>query len=387
MTIHTAIHRRTTISLPRRRLIAIVIAVALVGAACSNNDDAAPGQDPITTTTIGTDTTTVTDPGAVTDPESDPEQIIGLFDVSDLVKAARSGVVSVTQEQVTLDIFGLPEEIPVGAGTGVVVDDEGLVLTNHHVIAGADRVLVTGPDGEPRDATVVAEALSRDLALLQVDDHEGLTPLPFADLSGLEVGEPVLAIGNALGLDAADPTVSAGIVSAIGRTLKSPVGTMQDLIQTDAAINPGNSGGPLLNAKGEVVGVNTAIIGRAQNVGFAISIDTASGFIERYRSGIGEPFVGVSMVDNSPPAADRFDLATTTGALIIEVVPNSAADLADIEPFDVITRFGDTDITTADDLTRAVLAAAPGDTIEIDVTRGQQTFTVTLTVGERPIGT
>ena len=387
----------------RRRSLALLAAIALVAAACSTNDTdgSTTPADETTTTTVTTDTSndtdTTTDSDTTTDADDaaaeadaspvESEEIVGVFDVSDLVKEVRPGVVSVTQERVRLDIFGLPEEIPVGAGTGVVVDDQGLVLTNHHVIAGATRVLVTGEDGEPRDATVVAEASTRDLALLHVDDHTGLTPLPFADLTVLEVGDPVIAIGNALGLDAAEPTVSAGIVSATGRTLDSPVGTMQNLIQTDAAINPGNSGGPLLNANGEVVGINTAIIGRAQNVGFAISIDTADAFIDRYHSGIGEPFVGVSMVDNSPPAADRFDLATTVGALIIEIVPDSAADQAGIERFDVITRFGDTDIETADDLTQAVLAAAPGDTVEIDVVRGQRTSTTTLTVGERPIGT
>ena len=377
----------------RRGLIALLAAIALIATACSTDltDGRAAAGDETTSTTLATGTSEAPTADTDTDPPDaapvETNEAIGLFDVSDLVKEVRPGVVSVTQERVRLDVFGLPEEIPVGAGTGVVVDGEGLILTNHHVIAGATRVLVTGEDGEPRDATVVAEASTRDLALLQVDDHSGLTPLPFADLSVLEVGDPVIAIGNALGLDAAEPTVSAGIVSATGRTLDSPVGTMQKLIQTDAAINPGNSGGPLVNTNGEVVGINTAIIGRAQNVGFAISIDTADAFIDRYRSGVGEPFVGVSMVDNSPPAADRLDLATTIGALIIEIVPGGAADQADIERFDVITHFGDTEIETADDLTQAVLATTPGDTVDVDVVRGQQTFTVTLTVGERPIGT
>ncbi len=379
----------------RRRLAAIIASVAIGLAACSNRGNAAataPVDTAATTTTTAqaepgpTPVPSTTGPSSSRQP-ADSGPLVGLFDVSDLVKAVRPGVVSVTQEQVRLDTFGLPEEIPVGAGTGVVVDDDGLVLTNHHVIAGASRVVVTGEDGQPRDATVVAEASTRDLALLLVDDHAGLSPLPFADLSAIEVGDPVIAIGNALGLDAAEPTVSAGIVSATGRTMNSPVGTMQDLIQTDAAINPGNSGGPLLNASGEVVGINTAIIDRAQNVGFAISIDTAAQFIERYHLGIGEPFVGVSMVDNSPPAADRFDLAVTTGALIIEVVPGSAADVAGVERFDVITRFGDTPIDTADDLTQAVLAASPGEVVEIDVVKGEQTTTITLTVGERPTGT
>jgi len=312
---------------------------------------------------------------------------LDLYDVSDLVKRVRSGVVSVTQERVRLDLFGVPEEVPAGVGTGIVIDDAGFVLTNFHVIQGASRVIVTGEDGRQRDATVVAEASARDLALLQLDDTDGLEALPFGTLETLEVGDPVIAIGNALGLDSTDPTVSAGIVSAKGRTIRTELGTMQDLIQTDAAINPGNSGGPLLNANGEVVGVNTAIAGNAQSIGFAISVDTAARFIERHRLGVGEPFLGVQMLDNSPAAAERLDLGSETGALVIDVVSASPADQAGLIQWDVIVRIDDTDIETSSDAVIALLDTLPGDVVALEVVRGQERLVVEATIGERPRGT
>jgi S1-C subfamily serine protease len=312
---------------------------------------------------------------------------VDLYDVSDLVKQVRGGVVSVTLEQVRLDLFGNPEEVPAGAGTGIVIDDEGLVLTNFHVIRGAARVMVTGEDGRQRHADVVQEASARDLALLRLDDAAGLEALPLGTLENLEVGDPVVAIGNALALDSSDPTVSAGIVSAKGRTIRTELGTMQDLIQTDAAINPGNSGGPLLNGAGEVVGVNTAIAGGAQSIGFAISVDTAARFVERYRLGIGEPFLGVQMIDNSPGAAQRFDLSEDSGALVIEVAPASPADAAGLDPWDVIVRIGDTDIADSSEAVAAILDTLPGEDVEVEVMRGRERIIVEVAIGERPRGT
>ena len=369
------------------------LALALVGltvscTTASDPTDAVDAQPQITSTTTAPQPSESTPPsGAAGQAAADPVGSLDLYDVSDLVKRVRGGVVSVTQERVRLDLFGVPEEVPSGAGTGIVIDSSGLVLTNFHVIEGAARVVVTGEDGRQRDAEVVAEASSRDLALLQLEDTEGLQPLPLGTLETTEVGDPVIAIGNALGLDSTDPTVSAGIVSARGRTIRTQLGTMQDLVQTDAAINPGNSGGPLLNAHGEVIGVNTAIAGDAQNIGFAISVDTAAKFIERYRLGIGEPFLGVQMVDNSAAAADRFDLGTDSGALIIEVVSASPASDAGLEQWDVIVRVGDTEIATSADAVSAITDANPGDRIELELVRGEERLVVEATIGERPSGT
>jgi len=256
------------------------------------------------------------------------------------------------------------------------------------VIAGANRLIVTAEDGRQRPAEVVAQASNRDLALLQLEDAEGLEPLPFGELEALEVGDPVIAIGNALGLDSTDPTVSAGIVSAKGRTIRTEVGTLQDLVQTDAAINPGNSGGPLLNASGEVVGINTAIAGGiAQNIGFAISAETASRFVERYQLGLGESFIGVQLVDNSAAAADRFELGVDNGGLVIEVVPGGPADEAGLEQWDVIVRIGDTTITESGEVVAAIQELLPGDAVELEVVRGRDRLQVDVVIGERPQGT
>ncbi len=371
--------------------LVLVLVLLMSGCAVGTSEPSSPAGAQATTETSdspvpGTTTPAPTDPGA-DDVAGGLVQTLDLYDVSDLVKQVRPGVVSVTQERVRLDLFGVPEEVPAGAGTGIVIDETGLVLTNYHVVQGAVRVIVTGEDGQQRDATVVAEASARDLALLQLDDIASLDPLPFGSPEALEVGDPVIAIGNALGLDSTDPTVSAGIVSAKGRTIRTQLGTMQDLIQTDAAINPGNSGGPLLNAAGEVVGVNTAIAGGAQNIGFAISVDTAARFIERYRLGVGEPFLGVQMVDNSPAAQARFDLGAESGALVIDIVPAGPADEAGLAQWDVIVRFGDLVIETSADAAAAVLDTVPGEAVEIEVVRGQERLVIEVMIGERPQGT
>jgi S1-C subfamily serine protease len=366
-------------------LVAVVLAILLVGCDVTDSADspnmttsAAP------TTAASVETTAAATPGT-TAPPLLPS--LDLYDVSDLVKQVRPGVVSVTQERVQIDFFGVPEEVPAGAGTGIVIDDTGHILTNFHVIEGASAVIVTAADGVGREATVVAQASTRDLALLEIDDATGLEPLPLGDLTTVEVGDPVIAIGNALGLDSTDPTVSAGIVSATGRTISTQLGTLQELVQTDAAINPGNSGGPLLNASGEVIGINTAIAGGAQNIGFAISVETAKQFIERYRLGVGEPFIGVQMVDNSPAAASQLELAVDAGALVIEIVPGSPAAAAGLQQWDVIVAIDGTTITTGGDVIAAVQQTVPGDEVAVEVVRSRDTRTLTVTVGERPPGT
>lgn len=348
---------------PARALLAILIAVAMVLASCT------PG-------TEDTDQTSTT--GSLESQSGD------LYDVSSLVEQVSPGVVSVIQEQVRIDLSGNPEEVPAGSGTGIVVEGNR-VITNAHVVNDADSVFVVAGDGNQRQAEVLAASPARDLALLEVENTEGLEPLVVHD-GEVEVGSAAIAIGNALGLDAASLTVSAGIVSAVGRTIRTQSGILENLIQTDAAINPGNSGGPLLNGDGEVIGINTVVAGgRAQNVGFAIPMTIASAFVDQFDRGIGEPFLGVAVVDNSAPIAQRLGIETNSGAVVIEVQPDSPADQAGLGQGDVITMLGDTSIGTAAELTQAVFDQEPGDTVALEILTAEGSETLEITVGERSV--
>lgn len=248
-----------------------------------------------------------------------------------------------------------------GQGSGVVFTDDGLVLTNAHVVEGATQVTVTLPgDRRARAATVVGADASRDVAVVRVDDTEGLVVAPLGSSQEVRVGQDVVAIGNALGLRG-DPSVTRGIVSALDRS----IGNLSGLLQTDAAINSGNSGGPLVNAAGQVIGINTAVAvqSNAQNIGFAIPIDDARAIAERIVSG-GQPtttgFLGVSSTD----AAD-----SATGAAVIEVTAGSPAAGAGLRPGDVIVAVDGTAVSGASALGRLIGARAPGDEVTITILR------------------
>jgi S1-C subfamily serine protease len=309
-----------------------------------------------------------------------------LTDVSELVDAVSDGVVAVSQGQFRFEVEDLLQSVLVraGVGTGIVIDDDGHILTNYHVIAGAEVVTVTLRNGDERVATVIGEAPDFDLALLAVGDSSGLEPIPFGSSDELEVGDPVVAIGNALGLDETAPTVSVGIVSARGRTLEAENGTiLQGLLQTDAAINPGNSGGPLLNRDGALVGINTAIVGGAQNLGFAIAIDGATGVIDEFLSGQGGPFIGVRLTDNSPQLATQLRLATDRGA-IVAAVTSGPGLTAGLRPGDVVVGVDGAVIDSARDLIATIAISTPGTDLTLDVVRGLERLDIVVSVGQRP---
>jgi len=375
----------------RCRLPIALVAVTVTAAACTatvvaggTTTTTAPASTTTTTTTTIASTTTPAPALATPLPSSAGGSGLDLFDVAPLVDQVRNGVVAVTEARIVTDLQGNPAQVPQGAGTGIVIDDQGHILTNYHVIAAGQVFVVTAADGVDRKASVVGTAPHHDLALLQVQDTHGLVPIPLGSSEAMRVGNPVVAIGNALALDATTPTVSAGILSAKGRTIRTPNATLHNMLQTDAAINPGNSGGPLLDARGEVIGINTAIAGGAQDIGFAIAIDSVKPTIERMLAGIGEPFLGVSMVDNSPLAKARLDLATDTGALVVEVVPGSPAEKVGIQRFDVIVAIDGTEVRTAQDVIDLLGTKAPGDQVTVRLVRGHDTLEVTATLAERP---
>ncbi|MCA1842198.1 MAG: trypsin-like peptidase domain-containing protein, partial [Actinobacteria bacterium] len=242
-------------------------------------------------------------------------------------------------------------------------------------------------------ARVLGRDTTADLAVVKVD-AAGLPAVKIGSSDALVVGDSVVAIGNALALYGG-PTVTQGIVSALYRTISAgdqgSAGnseTLRHVLQTDAAINPGNSGGPLLNAAGEVVGINTAVAGDAQNIGFALAIDKAMPIINQLKTGTtpAQPFLGLSTVTLTPGIQRQLGLDVGKGAVVAAVTPGSGADAAGLSQGDVITKIDGTDIGSADDVTTAVADHKPGDTIDITVERGGSTRTLTATIGRRAGG-
>lgn len=270
-----------------------------------------------------------------------------------------------------------------GEGTGIVVDDEGHILSNYHVISGAESVSVYAEDGRERSARVIFGDPATDIAILEVEDTAGLTPLALGESGLMEVGDPVIAVGNALGLDETSPTVSVGIVSALGRTIETDQAVLEDLIQTDAAINSGNSGGPLLNAAGEVIGINTAIASGAENIGFSISIDSVEEEIRQALSGMGVPFVGVTTLANREDLADRYRLATSEGLIVTSVLPTGPAADAGVQAGDIILAVDGVEVETAEQLDAAIEGAGAGASLSLTIQRGRSQGDLTVAIAER----
>ncbi len=307
----------------------------------------------------------------------------GALDVPAILKRVRGSIVTVTARNVPVNSL-LETQPGRQIGSGFVFDDSGLILTNHHVIAGGNSITVTFVDGKHYEAKVVGSDTRTDLAVLRID-ADGLQALPLAEEPPV-VGTPVVAVGDALALPGG-PTVTAGIVSAVDRTIQEPSGAvLTHLLQTDAAINPGNSGGPLLDARGVVVGVNTAKEADASGISFAISVANAAADIRALatKGRIVHPFIGVELTDNSPALAARFDLPVDTGALVISVVGGSPADKAGIRAGQVIVGIGDTKIDDASTVTEALASREPGDEVTLKIATSSGTRTVELTLGTAP---
>ena len=342
------------------RLVAPYLALLLIAVSCTSS-----GGETTTGAGVVTETTPLSTSAA------QPGLAVTLTDVSELVKAVEASVVTVTQTQLRLDdIQG--GEVPSGTGTGIVIDNEGHVLTNAHVVAGAQSVIVVGFDGSPRNAQVVgiwAADQNSDLALLLLEDPSGLEPISMGDSDRLEVGDPVVAIGNALGLGL---SVSVGIVSAVGRQIRTDTSSIEDVLQTDAAINPGNSGGPLLDAEARLIGINTAIAGNAQNIGFAIPVNSAVPFIAYVVADAGQPFIGASLLTVTPQIAGQFGLLVEEGAAITEVLGGSASADAGLMTGDIIIAVDSEPITTRDDALERVESAGVGATIILTILHDPQ---------------
>jgi S1-C subfamily serine protease len=270
-----------------------------------------------------------------------------------------------------------------GSGSGVIVAPDGLILTNSHVAGAASRIEVTTADGQDLHARLVGDDPDTDLALIRIDEPATLPSARLGDSKRLKRGQLVIAIGNPLGFES---TVTTGVVSALGRSLRSRNGRLiDDVIQTDAALNPGNSGGPLVSSRGEVVGINTAVIMGAQGICFAVAANTASFVLgELVRHGrVRRAFIGIAAQQTAiPPLRRRAAGLTQDRAVMIGTVePDSAAERAGLRSGDIIVALDGTTIAGADDLVRALTGDKIGRSVAFDVLRG----TERLTVGAVPL--
>ncbi|MFZ9232147.1 MAG: S1C family serine protease [Ilumatobacteraceae bacterium] len=312
----------------------------------------------------------------VTAPATDDR--LPVMDVANVVEIIEPSVVTVVSE--IDEGFGMGQ----GTGTGVVITADGEILTNAHVVDGASKVSVLFSDSiDPISAVVLAKDVGNDLALLKID-ATGLTPAVFADPESIGVGDEVVAVGFALDLDGG-PTVTRGIISALNRTIENGDGALDGLIQTDAAISSGNSGGPLVNSRGQVVGINTAVFTStagtaANNVGFSISVGEALPVIDELRAISNgaeriEGYLGVGLQGRDDGGR---------GAVITEVAPDSPAFDAGLEAGDIVVSAGGTPVDGQGALVAAIRDQSPGDTIEIQVLRNGDRLTLSATLIERP---
>ena len=326
--------------------------------------------------------------------------------VTEIYERDGPGVVYIEAEvtsQVTSP-FGLPDEgSGTATGSGFVLDKEGYILTNAHVVEGAETAGVRFTEESPLvDAKIVGSDLSTDLAVVKIDPDEApkLSPLRLGDSSKMRVGDPVIAIGNPFGYSR---TVTTGIVSALQRQISAPNNFQIDnVIQTDASINPGNSGGPLIDARGEVVGINSQIATGGSNgsvgIGFAVPVNTAKQIVPQLKEDgeVERAYLGVTTSDVTEQLAEDLDLPVEEGALIQEVAAGGPAQEAGLRGGrtalaeglrvggDIIVKVGDHDIAQNTDVADAILDRKPGDEVEIEYFRGDERRTVSVELGERP---
>ena len=358
-------------------LSVLSLSVALVVAACGGSGDEASPAAP------SPEVATTASPAPPGDEESGGDDKLYAPDV---VEELRPSVVHILSEAATLDVFG--QLTPTrGVGTGFIIDEEGRIVTNNHVITNngdepAERITVTLDDGRQFRASIVGRDPPNDLAVLQID-ADGLTPARLGSSEALQVGDDVLAIGNALDLPGG-PTVTKGVVSAKGRLIQATGITIPDAIQTDASINPGNSGGPLVNRKGEVVGITTAVIrGEAEGIGLVIAIDSARPIIQELieNGRVDRGFLGVTISEITPALAGSFDLPVDSGIGVQSVEDGSPADQAGLQAGDIIVVLAGEEMTNSGVLFRALTEHRAGDTVAVEFFRDGELESTEVTLG------
>ena len=383
------------------------LGAALVLGSCGGNNKAAapPGDDPTAPNANGSASVAASNNNAsaaiaISEGNSnfivDAVQRVGPAVVRiDSSRTVKTGVPEVFNDPFFRRFFGqLPpsERVEQGAGSGFIIQAEGVILTNSHVVEGADEVTVKLKDGRSFSGQVLGQDPVTDVAVVKIEAAD-LPVVSLGDSDQLQPGEWAIAIGNPLGLD---NTVTVGIVSATGRT-SSEVGVPDKrvgFIQTDAAINPGNSGGPLLNAQGEVIGMNTAIIGGAQGLGFSIPINTAQRLAEQLISNgkVEHPFLGIQMVTLTPTIREElkadpnlgFTLEAEEGVLVVRVLPESPAATAGMRAGDIIQSIAGQAVDSAEAVQMQVSESRVGQPLPVQVLRGGKTVELQVTPGEYP---
>ncbi len=316
--------------------------------------------------------------------------------IIDVVQQLEPSIVNITSEGAPrYDIFGREFEGRGGAGTGLVISEDGLIITNKHVVPEDSRISVTlHDDSFYEDVEVLARDPFNDIAYLRIDTQEPLVAAELGDSDKVMVGQKVIAIGNVLGRFS--NTVTTGIISAIGRPVIATSGSgassesLEGLFQTDAAINPGNSGGPLVNIQGQVIGINTAVAGNAENIGFAIPINQAKGGIDSIleTGRLIKPFLGVRYVTLNSQVAREEGIDISEGALLVgdsetdAVVSGSPAESAGLLTGDVITNIDDISVDRNQPLSAILGRYRAGDVVELTVIRGDQELNIEVTLTE-----
>jgi len=303
--------------------------------------------------------------------------------ILDILESVSKSVVHINTVRVVQDYYY--RRFPVqGSGSGFILDVEGHIVTNAHVIKQADKIGVVLHGNKPVEGSILGVCRSIDIAVVKIDPID-LYPAVMGDSDKVRVGERVYAIGNPFGL-VGEPTVTSGVISAKDRSIKSPEASMDGLIQTDAPINPGNSGGPLVNMQGKVIAINTAIIPYAQGIGFAIPTNKAMECIEQIKThgSIMTPWIGIQGVSVTPQVASYYRLGVDHGVLVTNIVPGSPAEKSRIDSGDVILGLGKATVRNIEDLRRELDLHRVGEEVGLIVARGKQRGTIKLRVEASP---
>ncbi len=379
----------------RRRMCLIVLAFFIAGiifvAGCSVFDDRS----------ADTDLSALENQGISNEQSGLPG--VDSETIADIVKMAGPAVVQISVEKRTSsgygsdpffndpffrNFFGITpqprrERTETGLGSGFIISDDGYILTNEHVISGADQITVTVQDhSKDYPAVLVGADYDLDLALLKIQAGKDLPSLKLGDSEKIKVGNWVIAIGNPYGFD---HTVTVGVISAKGRPVPVEERYYKNLLQTDAAINPGNSGGPLLNLQGDVVGINTAVA-QAQGIGFAIPTSTVQGVLEDLKQNgkVVRPWLGIQMRDITTDIAEYYNLDSTEGVVVVGVIPGSPAQTAGLRQGDIILQIDKKSVKDADALAERIKETEIGQKIELTIHREQATLSITVEVEEKP---